>query len=109
MVHQREILSLYFPIPGRGMTTHPGIVISNDNLFLDEDFFYCVMMSTKDFNPQYIHEITSEMVTKQGRFPSFAKCQIINSFTVKDIEKRYGYLKNEYFDDLVKKINQSIF
>ncbi|MDZ7880213.1 MAG: hypothetical protein U5L45_21230 [Saprospiraceae bacterium] len=39
----------------------------------------------KDFNPQYIYEITSDMVTKQGRFPSFAKCQIISAFTLKDI------------------------
>ena len=109
MVHQREILSLYFPIPGRGMTTHPGIVISNDDVFLDEGFFYCVMMSTKDFNPQYILEITSEMVTKQGRYPSFAKCQMISAFTEKDIEGRYGYLKKDYFDDLKNKIIKSIF
>jgi uncharacterized protein YifN (PemK superfamily) len=109
MVHQREILSLYFPIPGRGITTHPGIVISNDDVFLDEGFFYCVMMSTKDYNPQYIHEITSNMVTKQGRFPSFAKCQMVNAFTEKDIEGRYGYLKIEYFDILKEKIIKSIF
>jgi hypothetical protein len=109
MVHQREILSLYYPIPGRGITTHPGIVISNDDLFLDEGFFYCVMMSTKDYNPQYILEITSEMVTKQGRFPSFAKCQFISPFTVKDIEGRYGYLRIEYFDILKNQIIKSIF
>lgn len=109
MVHQREILSLYFPVPGRGMTIHPGIVISNDDLFLNEGFFYCVMMSTKDINPQYILEITSEMVTKQGKYPSFAKCQLISVFTEKNIEGRYGYLKKDYFDDLKNKISQSIF
>ena len=91
------------------MTTHPGIVISNDDVFLDEGFFYCVMMSSKDFNPQYILEITSDMVTKQGRYPSFAKCQIISPFTEKDIEGRYGYLKVEYFDILKNKIIKSIF
>ena len=109
MVHQREILSLYYPIPGKGMTIHPGIVVSNDELFEEEGFFYCVMMSTKKNPQQYALEITPEMVTKDSQSISYAKCQIMATFTERDIEKRFGYLKNEYFEILIKKIHQSIF
>lgn len=92
------------------MTYHPGIVISNDELYEAEGFFYCVMMSTKNYHPEYIFEITKDMVSKPGgKFPSYAKCQIINNFTEKDIEKRFGMIKQEAFKKLIVKIKQSIF
>ncbi|MEI6050437.1 MAG: type II toxin-antitoxin system PemK/MazF family toxin [Bacteroidota bacterium] len=62
-VKQRDIIELNFLMPDGVCKPHPAIVISNDELFEVEGFFYCCMISTALYNPQYIFELSNTMLT----------------------------------------------
>jgi mRNA-degrading endonuclease toxin of MazEF toxin-antitoxin module len=88
---------------------HPAIVISNNDLFEDEGFFYCCMISSKDYNPQYTFEIKDSMVSKPFEKKSFVKCQIIGGFTERDILRNISNMRSESFEKLIIKVTSSIF
>ena len=44
--HQRDVVEIEFPIPGEGYKVHPAIIVSNDNLLVNEGFAYLVMISS---------------------------------------------------------------
>lgn len=41
--------------------------------------------------------------------PSLVKCQIISGYMERDINRRLGTIKQQYFDEIVDKIIESIF
>ena len=47
--HQRDVVEIDFPIPGEGFKVHPAIIVSNDELLINEGFAYLVMISSQDF------------------------------------------------------------
>lgn len=67
------------------------------------------MLSTKKYNDEFVFEITPEMFVNKTEVSSYAKCQLINIFTERDILKRSGSIKVETFKKLMKKINESVF
>ncbi len=36
--HQKDIVEIDFPIPGEGYKVHPALIVSNDDLQVDEGF-----------------------------------------------------------------------
>ena len=71
-VSQWEIIEVNFQMPDGRFLPHPALVVSNDELFYDEEFFYAVLMTTKNYFPKYTIEIKPEMLSKaasrQGYF-----------------------------------------
>ncbi len=108
-IKQRDIIELNFLMPDGKSKPHPAIVISNNELIDDEGFFYCCMISTKDYNPQYTFELHDSMLLKPLSQKSFVKCQIIGGFTERDIIKKYSSMRAEAFDYLVNKIITCVF
>ncbi|MCX6325033.1 MAG: type II toxin-antitoxin system PemK/MazF family toxin [Bacteroidia bacterium] len=108
-VKQRDIIELNFLLPDGVSKPHPAIVISNDELFEDEGFFYCCLISTKHYNPQYIFELSNTMLIKPLSKKSFVKCQIIGGFTERDIIKQISGMRPEPFRLLIDKVKQSVF
>ncbi|MBQ4393498.1 MAG: type II toxin-antitoxin system PemK/MazF family toxin [Prevotella sp.] len=47
--HQRDIVEIDFPIPGEGYKIHPAVIVSNDELQVDEGFVYVALISSQDF------------------------------------------------------------
>ena len=109
-VSQWEIVEVNFQMPNKRFLPHPALVISNNDLFEDEDFFYAVLMSTKNYFPKYTIEITPEMLTKNSDKKGYFVTHLIGQYTSDEIlTKRNIYLKPE-FQELVKaKIITSIF
>ena len=70
---------------------------------------YIVMISTKDYNPQYCYKLTDDMYTGHLEKDSFVKCHIIEFDATQQIDKKIGKMKQEYFDEIVDKIIESIF
>ena len=110
--HQRDIVEVSFLFPDGTFKPHPAIIVSNDQLQEDEDgMFYLVLITSNDrINMQYSYPLTDEMVngftfTK----PSLVKCQIITGYIERDVTRRLGSIKQEYFDEIVDKIIESIF
>ncbi len=101
-----ELLMLYFPI-GNRPSYHPGIVVS---VFEEEELFYAVMLSTKAYNLNYAFEISANMVNQSnGKYPSFAKCHLLNPFTGRDIDRRVGRLKEPHLKQLIQKVINTLF
>jgi hypothetical protein len=90
-INQWEVVEVNFYLPQGGALPHPCLIISNDELFESDDFFYAVLMTTKN---------------QQGYFAT----HIISSFNMGDVISRHNtFLKPEYRDKVKHKIIQSIF
>jgi hypothetical protein len=44
--HQKDIVEIDFPIPGEGYKVYPALIVSNDELQLDEGFVYVALISS---------------------------------------------------------------
>ncbi len=109
--HQKDIVEIDFPIPGEGYKVHPALIVSNDELQLDEGFVYVALISSQDFaySRHYAYKLTDEMLSFKMAKQSYVKCQVL-AVTVDDgILRRLGSIKQKYFDEIVDKIVDSIF
>ena len=106
---QSDIVIVNFPVGNGIYKQHHAIILSNRNVFDVEEYYLCVMLSTKAFNEEFAFEITPEMVTYETTTTSFAKCQLIATFYTEDILSRVGSLKHLYFRNLLKHLNKTVF
>ncbi|MBE6255204.1 MAG: type II toxin-antitoxin system PemK/MazF family toxin [Prevotella sp.] len=110
--HQRDIVEVSFLFPDGTFKPHPAIIVSNDQLQEDEDgMFYLVLITSNDrLNPQYSYPLKDEMIIGHTfAKPSLVKCQIIAGYIERDVVRRLGSIKQEYFNEIVDKIIESIF
>ena len=109
---QRDIVEVNFLFPDGTLKVHPAIIISNDGLQEDEfGLVYLVLLTSNlDLNPQYSYPLSNEMLVSHSfSKPSVVKCQIIAGYTDRDIIRRLGAVKQEYFDEIVDKVIESVF
>jgi mRNA-degrading endonuclease toxin of MazEF toxin-antitoxin module len=106
---QGDIVFVNFLFPSGIFKEHPAIVISNDELQEEEDFFYLVMISTKNTFQKYAYELTDEMLTKQLPVKSYVKCQLLSGFTERDVIRRHGTIKQPFINEIIDKVIISIF
>ena len=65
-IYQREILFVDCYIPNDGLTKHPVLVISNDDINEYENHFVGVMLSSSEnFNDNYSFWLEDKMLTKK--------------------------------------------
>ena len=110
--HQRDIVEVNFLFPDGTFKPHPAIIVSNDELQENEDgMFYLVLITSNDWlNPQYSYPLTNEMIVGHTfSKPSLVKCQILAGNIERDVTLRLGSIKEEYFNEIVDKIINSIF
>lgn len=109
--HQRDVVELEFPVPGGGYKVHPAIIVSNDDLQIDEGFVYLVMISSQDFaySRQYSYRLTDDMLSFCLEKPCFVKCQLVAADIESGILRKLGTIKETYFNQIVDKIIKSIF
>ncbi len=109
--HQKDIVEIDFPIPGEGYKVHPALIVSNDELQLDEGFVYVALISSQDFaySRHYAYPLSDDMLSFKMEKPSFVKCQILAVTVDTGILRRLGTIKQEHFDQIVDKIVESIF
>lgn len=73
-------------------------------------FFNDYITSNDWLNPQYSYPLTDEMVVGHTfSKPSLVKCQIIAGDIERDVVRRLGAIKEQYFNEIVDKIIYSIF
>lgn len=109
-VSQWEVIEVNFQMPDGRFLPHPALVVSNDELFQDEEFFYAVLMTTKNFFPKYTIETRPEMLTKVSSRQGYFATHIVGMFNMSSIlKKQNSFLKPEYRDFVKGKIIRSIF
>ena len=108
---QRDIVEVNFLFADGQTKVHPAIIVSNDTLQEDEEgLVYMVLISSKpDINPQYGYPIKKGMCTCEFGKPSYVKCQVITGYTQRDVIRKFGVVRQPYFDEIVDKIIGSIF
>jgi mRNA-degrading endonuclease toxin of MazEF toxin-antitoxin module len=109
--HQRDVVEINFPIPGEGNKVHPAIIVSNDELQINEGFVYLVMISSQDFvySRQYAYPLTNEMLSFEMEKQSYVKCQLLAADVETGILRKLGTIKEKYFNEIVDKVIDSIF
>ena len=110
--HQRDIVEVNFQFADGVFKPHPAIVVSNDQLQEDElGMMYLVLITSNDkLNMHYSYPLSDEMIVgHKFSKPSVVKCQIIAGYIEKDISRRLGSIKEDYFNEIVDKIIASIF
>lgn len=110
--HQRDIVEVNFLFPDGTFKPHPAIIVSNDQLQDDEDgLLYLVLITSNDWlNPHYSYPLRDEMIIDHTfSKPSLVKCQIIAGYVERDVNRRLGSIKEQYFNEIVDKIIASIF
>jgi mRNA-degrading endonuclease toxin of MazEF toxin-antitoxin module len=108
-VFQRDIVEINYLFPDGKSKPHMAIVVSNDELQSDEGFFYVVMISSKNYNPQYTFALRNEMLTKPLQKQSYVICQLLGGYTERDVLKKCGQIREQAFLDIVEKIKDVIF
>lgn len=109
-IHQTDIVEVAF-YTGQKPEAHPAVIVSNDEIFELEGFFYAVLLSTKNIFPEYTLEISPDMIIKpRNDRTGYAVCHMLQQFYPEDIISRTGAtLKRSAFDKVIAKVQASIF
>ncbi len=106
---QKDIVEVNFLFPDGSFKPHMGIIASNNELQEAEEFFYLVMISSKNHNPQYTYELSNDMLSTPLSKKSYVVCQLISGYTERDVIRKIGHIKEPYFGEIVEKVIESIF
>jgi hypothetical protein len=109
-INQRDIVEIAF-YTGNKPEPHPAVVISQNDIFEAEGFFYAVLLSTKNVFPEFTLEITPSMINSpRNQRTGYAVCHMIQQFYPEDVISRTGAtLKLESFKKMTEKIKEVIF
>jgi hypothetical protein len=105
-VTQREVVEVIFLMPKGNFKPHPCLVISNNDLLKDEEFFYGLLMTTKNYFPKYTIKVVSDMLTKSTDRESYFATHILSIFNMEAvISKKNTFLKPEYHSTIRNKVS----
>lgn len=109
-IRQRDIVEIAF-YTGNKPEAHPAIVISVDEIFEMEGFFYAVLLSTKNIYPDFTFQITPDMINSpRNQRAGFAICHMLQQFYIEDVITRTASsLKIDAFQKVVNKVQQVVF
>jgi|GEM_PF-1413258 len=109
-IRQRDIVEIAF-YTGRTPETHPAIVVSVDEIFETESFFYAILLSTKKIYPEFTFEITPDMINNRlNERAGFAVCHMIQLFYPQDVTARAGAsLKINALQKVISKVQEVVF
>jgi len=110
IIRQRDIVEIAF-YTGNKPEPHPAVVVSNDEIFEAEGFFYAILLSTKNLFPDFTIEITPLMINSpRNQRNGYAVCHMIQQFYPEDIISKTGAtLKSDAFATLTNKVKEVIF
>ena len=102
-VEQREIVEIPFTMPDGTILPHPALVISRNELQVDEDgMFYAVLISTKNYHPEYTIRIEDEWLNKPMGRQSYFITHLVNMFNVDDVIRRNNaFIKKRFLRELL--------
>lgn len=106
---QRDIVEINFMFPDGTSKPHPALIVSNNELQLDEGFIYLSMISSKAYNPLYNFKLEDNMLTMPMVKKSYVKCQLLVGNVERDVIRKISRVKQPYFDEIVEKIKETIF
>lgn len=109
-IRQRDIVEIAF-YTGNKPEVHPALVVSNNEIFEVEGFFFAVLLSTKNRFPEFTVEIAPAMINNpRNQRNGYAVCHMLQQFFPEDVIDRTGSsMKIDAFNLVVDKIKEVIF
>jgi len=107
--HQGDIVEVNFLFPNGVQKPHPALIVSNDELYESEEFFYLCLISSKNYNSKYSFAIANDMVSVPFDKQSYVKCQLITGYTERDVIRKVSTMRPEYCSQVINKVISSIF
>jgi mRNA interferase MazF len=109
-----DIIDVFFEFPKvKNTTTHPAIIISNQEVYDADDGYICVIMtSSNNFVDKFTFELTDEMLQNPNNKKfSQARCHMVTFVHENHIYDKYpkNTLKPNSVERLIAHINQVSF
>ena len=112
-LNRGDIIDVFFEFPKvKNTTTHPAIIISNQEVYEADDGYICVIMTSSNYIDQFTFELTNEMLQKSNtKSFSQARCHMITFVHEKHIFDRYpkNTLKPNAVERLIAHLNEVSF
>lgn len=111
-IRQRDIVEVPFNMPEGGVLNHPVIVLSQDDVIVDESAFIGVMLSSQNYNDLYSFEITQDMLSKKpNKDHCEARLHLVSLFSYNDVINNtfHNQIKSVYFRGLIEQIFEVAF
>lgn len=107
-----DIVKIYFKLPhDNKQEAHPGLIISNEDVFLDDECYIMVMLTgSEEFDDLYSYPITDQMLNKPLPKRSQVRCHIIaHVLPIYIVESKIlATMKQSYVDLVVQRINDNV-
>lgn len=110
-VSQREIVEVPYQLPDGSIKPHMALVLSTDKLQQAEDgMFYAVLISSKNYNPEFTIRIQDEWLSKPLSKQSYFVTHIVSYYRVDEVIQSFNnFVKSRYFDYIINKVIYSMF
>jgi hypothetical protein len=105
-------VNLGMPPDGR-VLNHPAVIISNDDVFKDDDCYLVVMLTSQQYGDRYTFEINENMLAQtNNKVYSEARCHLVTYILPAHIvsARSRNKLKRQYVDALVEHmVNSALY
>lgn len=110
-VRRREIVEVPYQLPDGSIKPHMALVLSTERLLLAEDgMFYCVLISSKNENPEFTMQIQNEWLSKPLSKRSFFVTHIVGYYRTDEVIQSFNnFVKADFFDAILFKVINSMF
>lgn len=96
-------VNLGMPPDGK-VLNHPVVIISNDDVFIDDDCYLVVMLTSQEYGDRYTFEITDDMLAQaSNKSYSEARCHLVTYVLPSHIvsARVRNKIRRQYVDALV--------
>ena len=110
-VCQREIVEVPYQLPDGTVKPHMALVLSTEKLQDAEDgMFYAVLISSKNYNPEFTMEIRNEWLLKSLPKQSYFVTHIVSYYRTDEVIQSFNnFVRRDYFDAIMNKVILSMF
>ena len=106
-----DIINVYFELSNSDNAKwHPGLIISNNEVFEDDDCYIVVMLTGSTTIDKYSFEIKNNMLDKPLAKSSQVRCHLITYILSKHLtdKKVLATMRSPYVDSVVTRIVDSV-
>ena len=110
MISKGQIVEVSFRFQDGTVKIHPALIVSDTiSDSISGDFFYALLISTKNYFPEYAVEITDDMTFPPMSRQSYLVTHQLDKVATEDIMQARGSMKKSYLDSLLAKSIGIIF
>jgi len=107
---KRQIIEVEFPLDG-GYKKHPAVILSVPQVYKQEQYYICAMITSKRTHDQFSFPIQTTDVTKPFHRQSIVRTQLIAQIFDGEIikDRPVNHFKEDAFSRLIDYINENVF